>query len=74
LIGALAWLVLLADYGWGIYWGKLADRRLAAADRDDRNWQIEDLVAQRVPVPDAENSAFVVGDVVSVLPENRPGR
>ncbi len=41
----------------------------ADADRDDPYWRIDDLLAHRVPVPDAENSAPVVVKAAALLPE-----
>ena len=50
---------------------RLAEAR-AAADRDDPNWRIDDLMAHREQVPDAENSAKVVARLVSLLPGTWP--
>ena len=44
----------------------------AAADRDDPNWRIGDLLAHRETVPDAENSALILAELRSTLPENWP--
>ena len=59
-------MILIAAYGVGTYVGQMVDRRLAdaisAADRDDPNWRLDDLMDNREPVPDAENSAFVVAE------------
>ena len=56
--------------------GRAVDRRLAdaiaAADRDDPNWRLDDLMAHREPVPDAENSALIVAEALALLPENWP--
>ncbi len=41
----------------------------ADADRDDPYWRIDDLLAHRVPVPDAENSTPVVLKAAALLPE-----
>jgi hypothetical protein len=73
----LAALLLLALAIWrGVSLGLSVDRRLAdaieAADRDDPNWRIHDLMAAREAVPDGENSAPVVAEVVGKLPENWP--
>jgi hypothetical protein len=76
LIGAPLHLALAVGFGSGIYLGWMVDRRLAAAtraaDRDDPNWRLDDLMANRDPVPDEENSALLVAAVVSLLPEYWP--
>jgi len=68
--------LLVTAFALGVYVGRLVDRRLAdaisAADRDDPFWRFDDLMAHRDPVPDAENSALVVAEAVSRLPENWP--
>ncbi len=43
-------------------------RAVEAADRDDPNWRWDDLLAHRQQVPDAENSALVMDEVLSMLP------
>ena len=43
---------------------------VAAADRDDPYWRLDDLLAHREQVPDAENSALVVAKVVPLLPKD----
>ncbi len=54
----------------------MVDRRLAdaiaAADRDDPYWRIDDLMAHRESVPDAENAALVVLRSLELLPEGWP--
>ncbi len=59
-----------------IVWGHQVDRRLskaiAAADRDDPNWRLDDLLAHRTPLPDAENSATIVAQVLELIPGNWP--
>jgi hypothetical protein len=51
-----------------------ANQRLAnaisAADRDDPNWRLDNLLAHREPVSDEENSALVVAKAVALLPKN----
>ena len=42
---------------------------IAAADRDDPNWRLDDLLANRVIVLDEENSANVMDQIVAILPE-----
>jgi hypothetical protein len=55
----------------------MADQRLAdamaAADRDNPYWRLEDLMAHREQVPDAENSALVLAKVTELMPEEWPG-
>jgi hypothetical protein len=76
LLAGVALLVLVVAFGAGAYLGGVVDRRLAAAiagaDRDDRFWRLDDLMAHREPVPDDENSAKVVARALSFLPENGP--
>jgi hypothetical protein len=49
-----------------------AERRLqaaiAAADRDDPHWRLEDLEAHREAIPDAQNSALIVEAAQQLLP------
>ena len=75
-IGVLVLLVLATAYGAGAYVGRMVDRRsvaaIIAANRDDPYWRLDDLLAHREHVPDDENSALVVNDVVSLLPETWP--
>src|SRR5262249_26471703 len=77
VLGSLAWLVLVAGFCAGMYIGRFVDRRLAAAiaaaARDEPHWRINDLVAHREPVPDDQNSALVVAEVVALLPKGWPG-
>ena len=65
--------LLLGVFAFGIYAGRVVDRKLAAAiadaDHDDPNWRIEDLMATLEPIPDDENAAHVVAEVVATLPE-----
>jgi hypothetical protein len=53
-----------------------ANRRLevamSVADRDDPHWRLEDLIAHREQVPDAENSALVVARSFELLGTNWP--
>jgi hypothetical protein len=47
----------------------LAEREaVAEADRLDAGWRMEDLVAARQPVPDAENSAHVILAAAKLIP------
>ena len=69
-------LVLAAAVVVGAVGEGQVDRRLAAAvaeaDRDDPNWRLDDLLANREPVPDAENSAPVMDQILAWFP--RAGR
>ena len=64
LIGVPEVLALAGGFGCGAYVGRLVDRHLAeaisAADRDDPDWRLEDLLANRATVRRSENSALVV--------------
>jgi len=76
-VGAPVLFVLTAAFASGAYLGRLVDRRLAdavaAADRDDPFWRLDDLMAHREPVPDAAKSAIVVAEALSSLLD-RPKR
>jgi hypothetical protein len=71
-------LFLATAFAVGSYLGRKVDRHLAtaiaAADRDDPHWRIEELLAQREQVSVEENSALVVDQVVAMMPENWPLR
>jgi hypothetical protein len=60
--------------GWDM--GKNVDSRLAeavaAADQDDPNWRLDDLLAHRDRMPDSENSAIIVTQVATLIPANWP--
>ncbi len=62
----------MAGYVAGWLGARTVDRRLAAAvaaaDRDDPAWRFDDLLANREPVPDEENSSIVMDKVLSLLP------
>jgi hypothetical protein len=47
-------------------------KAVAAADGDDPHWRLGDLLAHRETVPDEENSAVVLAELRSLLPENWP--
>ena len=68
--------VLATAFVIGGYVGRNVDRRLAAAiaaaDRDDPNWRLDDLLAHRALVPDALNSAPVMDEVLALVPEGWP--
>jgi hypothetical protein len=76
LVGAPIILALAAAVATGFYLKRVVDRRLAAAiaaaNRDDPYWQLDDLMAHREVVPDAENSARVLAEASELLPENWP--
>jgi hypothetical protein len=71
-------VLCVIGFGVGVYAGRFVDRRLAdamaATERAYPPWRIDDLMAAREAVPDAENSAIVVAEVVSMLPQNWPGQ
>ena len=75
-VGVPLLLVLAAAVVVGAVAGRKVDRRLAAAvaeaDRDDPNWRLDDLLANREPVPDAENSAPVMDQILALVPEGWP--
>jgi hypothetical protein len=77
LVGLPTSLILATSYGFGVYVGRQVDLRLAAAiqaaDLDDPSWRIDDLMAAREPVPDAENSALVLARALSTVPQDWPG-
>lgn len=77
LLGVPVQLVLLIAFGGGIYWSRYVHHRLAdavaAADRDDPYWRIDDLMAHREPVPDGENAALVVAEARELMPASWPG-
>lgn len=74
IFSGLSFVVLAIAYGFGVHIGQVVNRRLdaavAAADADDPDWQLDDLMAAREPVPDEENSSLVVSEIVSLLPDN----
>jgi hypothetical protein len=78
LVGIPVLLLIVVAAAAGLYVGRIVDRRLtaaiAAADRDDPYWRLDDLLAHREVVPDNENSALVVAEAVERVPQNWPGR
>jgi hypothetical protein len=76
LVGVPVLFLLAAAFVNGVFVGRWVDNRLTAAiaeaDRDDPSWRLNDLMANLDPVPDVENSAIVVADALSRLPENWP--
>jgi hypothetical protein len=77
LVGMPAVMLLTTASVLAVSLKRAQDRRLdaaiAAADRDNPNWRIADLLSHRAKVPDAENGAIVVAKVVKLLPEKWPG-
>jgi hypothetical protein len=69
-------LLLIGAFGAGAYLSWQVNRRLAdataAADQDDPNWRLDDLLAARDPVPYSENAAPVVAEALALLPEGWP--
>jgi hypothetical protein len=76
LAGVPLVLVLAVAFGSGYYLRRTVHHRLAAAtavaDRDDPYWRLDDLMAHREAVPDAENSALVVAAALALLPRKWP--
>ncbi len=74
LVGVPLLLLLIGGIVTVVSMRSAANQRLAtatsAADRDDPNWRLDDLLAHREQVPDAENSALVVAKAVALLPKN----
>ncbi len=74
LIGVPLVLCLIAGILSVVSLRAAARQRLAnaksAATRDDPNWRLDNLLANREPVPDEENSALVVAKAVALLPKN----
>ena len=72
-LGALGITALIVAFGLGIYWGRIVDRRLAeaiaATDLEDPDWRLDDLMAKSEAIPDEENSALIVAEVATSLPE-----
>ena len=75
-VGVPLLLILVAASIIGAYVGRLVDRRLAAAiaaaDQDDPNWRLDDLLAHREAVPDALNSAPVIDEILALIPDGWP--
>jgi hypothetical protein len=75
-LGVPVQLLIIGAFGAGAYLSWQVNRRLAdataAADRDDPDWRLDDLLAHRDPVPDSENSALVVAEALTILPEGWP--
>jgi hypothetical protein len=74
---SLALLLLFGVLGtvYGIAWvaaQRALQEALAEADRLDPGWRLQDLEAQRAPVPDEENAALQVLTTRRLLPGNWP--
>jgi hypothetical protein len=58
------------------FFSSKGNRRLAeataVADRDDPYWRLDDLMARREKVTDQENSALILAELRSLVPENWP--
>jgi hypothetical protein len=71
---APAVILLAVSFGAGAYLGGVVERRGAAAseaaDRDDAHWRWSDLIAHREHVPDTENGALVMDEVLSLVPDS----
>lgn len=69
-------VAIIAGFVTGGHLGRIVDRRLAdavvTADADNPSWRLDDLMAGREAVPDEENSALVVEDALSRLPDRWP--
>lgn len=76
LAGVPLLLVLAATFGIAVYFRNVVNAKLsrsvAAADRDDPCWRLNDLLAHREAVPDAENSAPVVAEALVNIPDDWP--
>ena len=75
-LGVPVQLLIIGAFGAGVYLSWQVNRRLAtataAAEQDDPDWRLDDLLAHRDPVPDSENSAPVVAEALTILPEGWP--
>ena len=76
IVGVPTSLVFAGALGAGVFIGRFVDHRLAAAlaaaDRDEPDWRLDDLMAAREVVPDDQNAAILVADVAAMLPEGWP--
>ena len=76
VVGVPLLVVMVVMIVAAVYFSYAANRRLteavAVADRDDPNWRLEELMAHREQVPDAENSALIMAEVARVLPDSWP--
>jgi hypothetical protein len=76
LIGIPFQLLIIGAFAAGAYLAWTVAHRLeaatAAADEDDPNWRLDDLLARREPVPYAKNAAVVVAEALELLPEGWP--
>src|SRR5437899_9661905 len=64
ILGGVLLAAIALVVGGYFYSSYVTEKRLqaaiAAADRDDPYWRLEDLEAQREAIPDGENSALIV--------------
>jgi hypothetical protein len=76
IAGLLLLLVLFVSFAVGVYAGRVVDRRLnsaiAAADKDDPYWRLQDLIDNRIPVPDKENASVILDQVLALIPDSWP--
>ncbi len=76
VLGVPAVVAVLGSFVVGIRIGTAVDDRLeaavAAADRDDPNWRIDDLLANRATVDPEKDAAIVVGEALDLLPDGWP--
>jgi hypothetical protein len=76
VVGVPLLVVMVVMIVAAVYFSYAANRRLteavAVADRDDPNWRLEELMAHREQVPDAENSALIMAEARAVLPDSWP--
>jgi hypothetical protein len=74
LVGVALLLLLIGGILTVVSMRAAAHQRLAnaisAAEGDDPNWRLDNLLAHREPVSDEENSALVVAKAVALLPKN----
>jgi hypothetical protein len=72
LVGVPMLLIIATSFGIGAYVGGAVERRRAAAiataESDTAYWRLDDLLAHREQVPDEENSALVMDQIVGLLP------
>lgn len=76
LVGVPALLTVVVGIAAGVVIGRQVEERveaaIEAADRDDPNWRLDDLMRSREWVPDEENSAIVVDEALAMVPEGWP--
>lgn len=76
ILGLVGFGTVAIAFGVGTYVGRVIDNRLAnaiaEASKEDPHWRLHDLLANRRQLPDRENSALVVADVLEILPSDWP--